>query len=188
MVTILWQRSFAFVDYDDDRSAEDAIKYLNEKDMQGLKIAVEWSKQSPNYDPRSAMNRPFSKDRRRDEKCYNCSKFGHIARDCRSASTRRRRDSRSRSPAPRYRGRRSRSPRRRDSRSPPRRNRSRSRSNSRDRRRRSPPKYNRRDSRERRDYRSRSRDRSASPQRKWSDRDSKYFSLRPLTQFGYRLA
>ena len=168
------------MDYDDDRSAEDAIKHLNEKDMQGLRIAVEWSKQSPNYDPRSALNRPFSKDRRRDEKCYNCNKIGHIARDCRSASSRRRRDSRSRSPAPpRYRGRRSRSPRqRRYSRSPPgRRYRSRSRSDSRDRRRRSPdrPRYTtRRESRERRDYRSRSRDRSASPQRKWSDRDSKF--------------
>jgi RNA recognition motif-containing protein len=68
------QRSYAFVDYDDDKSAEDAIKNLNGKDMGGLKIAVEWSKKSRNFDERQAANRPFARENRKDERCYKCDK------------------------------------------------------------------------------------------------------------------
>ena len=40
------QRSYAFIDYDDDRSAEDAIRLLDDKELGGLRIRVEWSKRS----------------------------------------------------------------------------------------------------------------------------------------------
>ena len=65
--------------------------------MGGLKIAVEWGKKSRNYDERQALNRPHSRENRREERCYNCDKTGHFARDCRSRSRRDRDRRRSRS-------------------------------------------------------------------------------------------
>lgn len=68
--------------------------------MGGLKITIEWSKKSNNYDKTLASTRPHAKESRRDEKCYNCDRTGHYARECRS-----RRRSRSRSPRRGYRDR-----------------------------------------------------------------------------------
>jgi len=43
--------SFAFVDYDDERDAEVAIKELYGKKVSGLFINVEWSRKSNRFDP-----------------------------------------------------------------------------------------------------------------------------------------
>lgn len=59
-------RSFAFVDYEDDKSAEDAFKHLDGKDLGGLPISVEWSKKSKNYDERLSKKRPHARESRSD--------------------------------------------------------------------------------------------------------------------------
>lgn len=49
------QKSYAFVEYDDESSAEKALKNLQGEEMGGLKIALEWSKRSRNYDPKDSL-------------------------------------------------------------------------------------------------------------------------------------
>uniref|UniRef100_T1IXV5 CCHC-type domain-containing protein n=1 Tax=Strigamia maritima TaxID=126957 RepID=T1IXV5_STRMM len=61
--------AYAFVDYDDRRDAEDAIKYENGREVRGQSIVVEWAR-GPSY-------RPALYD-----ECYRCHRNGHWARDC----------------------------------------------------------------------------------------------------------
>eukprot|EP01134_Creolimax_fragrantissima_P007822 CFRG7822T1 len=121
---------FAFIDYEDKRDAEDAIKAEDGREIRGARIAVEWAK-GP---------------KQKSEDCFKCGRSGHWARECPNGDGYGRgrggydrydrgyggrgggrgyddRDRRRRSPSP-YRRRRSPSPRRGGSRSPPRRSRS----------------------------------------------------------------
>jgi len=118
--------TYGFITYEDERDAEEAIKECNGKEVSGIRITVDWSKDSGRYSGPS-RDRNDRRDKR-DDKCFNCGDRGHFARDCRKRDSRRRSRSRSprrrRSRSPRER-RRSRSPRdrspkrRKDSKSPP---------------------------------------------------------------------
>ncbi|XP_029480938.1 serine/arginine-rich splicing factor 7-like isoform X6 [Oncorhynchus nerka] len=138
---------FAFVEFEDTRDAEDAVRGLDGKLISGSRVRVELSTGMPRRSryERAPTNRPFDSN----DKCYECGERGHYAYDCHRYSRRRRSRSRSlsRSGGRRYsrsrsrdRGRRSRSFSLRRSRSPrrsraltPKRSRSRSKSRSRSR-------------------------------------------------------
>ncbi|GIY21121.1 glycine-rich RNA-binding protein RZ1B [Caerostris darwini] len=105
--------AYAFVDYDDRRDAEDAIKYENGREIKGQSIVVEWAR-GPSY--RSRRESYGRSSRQNSEECYRCRRTGHWARDCpdqdryypRSSRNRSRSRSRSRSYRSRsYRNRRS---------------------------------------------------------------------------------
>ncbi|XP_077994238.1 uncharacterized protein LOC144447981 isoform X5 [Glandiceps talaboti] len=63
--------AYAFVDYDDRRDAEDAIKYENGREVCGQSIVVEWAR-----GPRHGFVQA-------DDECYKCHRSGHWARNCR---------------------------------------------------------------------------------------------------------
>uniref|UniRef100_K7FAA6 Serine/arginine-rich splicing factor 7 n=1 Tax=Pelodiscus sinensis TaxID=13735 RepID=K7FAA6_PELSI len=151
---------FAFVEFEDPRDAEDAVRGLDGKVICGSRVRVELSTGMPRrsrYD-RPPARRPFDPN----DRCYECGEKGHYAYDCHRYSRRRRSRSRSRSHSrsrgrrysrsrSRSRGRRSRSASLRRSRSvSPRRSRSAS------------PRRSRSRSLKRSSFRSRSRSRSRS--------------------------
>ncbi|XP_064635245.1 serine/arginine-rich splicing factor 7-like isoform X2 [Lineus longissimus] len=87
---------FAFVEYEDPRDAEDAVRRLDGVSMKGNRIRVEhstgkvrpkpWMRRGP---PRS--RKPFHPD----DKCFECHGRGHYAYDCPNAGRRSRSRSRS---------------------------------------------------------------------------------------------
>jgi len=148
------KRGFAFVEFEDDRDGDDALRELDGTEILGHRVVVEWAK--------GRRRGPSERD-----KCFRCGREGHWARDCHNTPTRGYRRSSSRSPrssSSRRRGY-SRSPKRRhDSRSPRkhRRHHSRSRSHS------SSPSPRRISSRTERHSRTPSRSKSPSPKTKTS--------------------
>ncbi|KAG0768263.1 hypothetical protein G6F57_010004 [Rhizopus arrhizus] len=72
------REGFGFVEFDDKRDAEDAMKGIHETVAE---LVVEWAK--------NGGKRPS------ENECYHCGRSGHYARDCREGG-RRDRDQRSR--------------------------------------------------------------------------------------------
>ena len=70
---------YAFVDYDHESDAEEAMNKLSGQEFSGLKINIEWSKKSRKFSRRDRDDRP-----KRDMskvKCYNCNDCcGNLAR------------------------------------------------------------------------------------------------------------
>ena len=57
---------YAFVEYDDEYNAEQALKEMDKYSFSGLRINIEWSKRSGRYNPKeSRRNRSRSRDRDR---------------------------------------------------------------------------------------------------------------------------
>ncbi|KAK2869538.1 hypothetical protein Q7C36_001409 [Tachysurus vachellii] len=79
---------FAFVEFDDPRDAEDAVRGLDGKVICGTRVRVELSTGMPRrsrYD-RPPTRRPFDPN----DRCYECGEKGHYAYDCHRYSRRRR--------------------------------------------------------------------------------------------------
>ena len=75
IIFILFRLLFILA-YNDEKDAEDALKELNGKEIDGNNINIEWTKESG----RQAEN-PSYKDKKRDDReCFNCKKLGHISR------------------------------------------------------------------------------------------------------------
>uniref|UniRef100_A0A8C1P3V4 Serine and arginine rich splicing factor 7a n=1 Tax=Cyprinus carpio TaxID=7962 RepID=A0A8C1P3V4_CYPCA len=166
---------FAFVEYEDARDAEDAVKGMDGKVLCGARVRVEMSN---GMSRKSRYGRPSRRQFDPNDRCYQCGESGHYAYDCYRFSKRRSRRSRSTSRSrSRSRGRRYRSRSRSNERQvlslsgSPARSRSRTpvrRSRSPVRRSKSPVRRSRSRTPVRRDSRSRSRSRSGSRPRERS--------------------
>ncbi|XP_054263422.1 serine/arginine-rich splicing factor 7-like isoform X1 [Macrosteles quadrilineatus] len=87
---------FAFVEFEDPRDAEDAVRGLDGRTVCGRRVRVEMSngaRKSGYRGPPPRRSRPFHPE----DRCYECGERGHYARDCTRYRGRGRRRSYSRS-------------------------------------------------------------------------------------------
>ncbi|MEQ2162628.1 serine arginine-rich splicing factor, partial [Goodea atripinnis] len=83
---------FAFVEFEDPRDAEDAVKGMDGKILCGSRVRVEMSTGLS----RKGRGRPSRRQFDPNDRCYQCGDRGHYAYDCYRYSKRGRRSSRSR--------------------------------------------------------------------------------------------
>ena len=57
-ISNLVQSSFAFIEFESERDAEDAEKALQSRNMGGLEIAIEWSKRSGRFSAKDSRRPP----------------------------------------------------------------------------------------------------------------------------------
>lgn len=76
--------SFAFVDYDSEDAADDALSKLKGKYLGGRKINIEYSKKSKKYVPslRKESRSNSAKKSPSRKKCFSCKSTHHFIRDC----------------------------------------------------------------------------------------------------------
>ncbi|CAG8490393.1 5994_t:CDS:2 [Funneliformis mosseae] len=100
---------YAFVEFEDPRDADDAVKQLNGYELDGARIAVEWSRRSGG--PGSgcflcggqghwARECPDAREKGMDVRsgrCFRCGELGHLAKYCSGNS-----DYDRRGPSPKY--------------------------------------------------------------------------------------
>lgn len=82
--TVNFKGSFAFVEFDDQKEGDEAFEALQNKQLGGRPINLEWSKKSKKFDS-SKHDRRRRKDdspKRSEGRCYNCGSKGHFLRDC----------------------------------------------------------------------------------------------------------
>ncbi|CAG8602810.1 7006_t:CDS:2 [Racocetra fulgida] len=93
---------YAFVEFEDPRDADDAVKQLNGYELDGARIAVDgcflcggqghWARECPDAREKGMDVR--------SGRCFRCGELGHLAKYCRGGG-----DYDRRAPSPRYRGR-----------------------------------------------------------------------------------
>ncbi|XP_014259674.1 serine/arginine-rich splicing factor 7-like isoform X2 [Cimex lectularius] len=83
---------FAFVEFDDARDAEDAVRGLDGRNVCGRRVRVEMSNGAKRRGS-VRRGRPFHPE----DKCYECGERGHYARDCSKYNKRSKRRTYSRS-------------------------------------------------------------------------------------------
>uniref|UniRef100_A0A0P4VHC3 Putative serine/arginine-rich splicing factor 7-like isoform 1 n=1 Tax=Rhodnius neglectus TaxID=72488 RepID=A0A0P4VHC3_9HEMI len=69
---------FAFVEFEDARDAEDAVRGLDGRNVCGRRVRVEMSNGARSRRGNVRRGRPFHPE----DKCYECGERGHYARDC----------------------------------------------------------------------------------------------------------